>query len=94
MEAEAAVGNADAAADIRREISMLREKAESYTQQLKSKDEEIRLVKDSLRECNNNNNNNNNINNNESLRVCTVKLFVFHTLELLILKSLRKLFCS
>ncbi|CAL8094275.1 unnamed protein product [Orchesella dallaii] len=46
LEAEAARGNADAAAELRKEIGMMREKVEFYAQQLKTKDEEIKVLKE------------------------------------------------
>lgn len=46
LEAEAARGNADAAAELRKEIGLMREKVDFFTQQLKTKDEEIKVLKD------------------------------------------------
>lgn len=46
LEAEAARGNADAAAELRKEISLMREKVDLSQQQLKAKDEEIRQLKE------------------------------------------------
>ncbi|CAG7835135.1 unnamed protein product [Allacma fusca] len=46
LEAEAARGNADAAAELRKEISLMRDKVDMCQQQLKSKDEEIRTLKE------------------------------------------------
>ncbi|CAL8091165.1 unnamed protein product [Orchesella dallaii] len=54
LEAEAAKGDSDAAAEIRKELAILREKVEYYTQALKAKEEEIRVLKESTKEFNNN----------------------------------------
>jgi len=54
LEAEAAKGDSDAAAEIRKELAILREKVEYYTQALKGKEEEIRVLKESTKEFNNN----------------------------------------
>lgn len=54
LEAEAAKGDSDAAAEIRKELAILREKVEYYNQALKGKEEEIRVLKESTKEFNNN----------------------------------------
>lgn len=46
LEAEAARGNADAAAELRKEIGLMREKVDFYAQQLKGKEEEIKVLKE------------------------------------------------
>jgi homer protein len=46
LEAEAARGNADAAVELRKEIGLMREKADYFAQQLKTKDEELRVIKE------------------------------------------------
>lgn len=46
LEAEAARGSADAAAELRKEIGLMREKADYYAQQLKTKEEELRVLKE------------------------------------------------
>jgi homer protein len=54
LEAEAARGDSDAAAEIRKEIGTLRERVDCYSQALKGKEDEIRVLKDSNKEFNNN----------------------------------------
>ncbi|CAG7835132.1 unnamed protein product [Allacma fusca] len=46
LEAEAARGNADAAAELRKEISLMQDKVDMCQQQLRSKDEEIRTLRE------------------------------------------------
>jgi hypothetical protein len=46
LEAEAARGNADAASELRKEIGLMREKADYFAQQLKAKEEELRIIKE------------------------------------------------
>lgn len=54
LEAEAAKGDSDAAAEIRKELAILREKVDFYNQALKGKEDEIRMLKESTKEFNNN----------------------------------------
>lgn len=46
LEAEAAMGKADAAAELRKEIGLMRDKADFYAQQLKQKEEEVKVLKE------------------------------------------------
>ena len=48
LEAEAARGNADAAADLRKEISAMRDKVDSQVLQLKAKEDELRSLKEKV----------------------------------------------
>jgi len=54
LEAEAARGDSDAAAEIRKEIGSLRERVDLYSQTLKAKEDELKILKDSNKEFNNN----------------------------------------
>jgi homer protein len=67
LEAEAARGDSDAAADIRKEICVLRERVDFYGQTLKSKEEEIKVLKESSKE----------FNNNDSMKVFAVDKVIF-----------------
>lgn len=46
LEAEAARGNADAAAELRKEIGLMREKVDYLSAQVKTKEEEVRVLKE------------------------------------------------
>src|SRR5580692_6754727 len=48
LEAEAARGNADAAADLRKEINAMREKVDGQVLQLKAKEDELRALKEKV----------------------------------------------